>query len=298
MSTDETFLEAFIEKSIGTIPTEIRRNLAHMRSLDQSYTSLLSELRECEDEYLSRAHDIIFQLPVESRREPPQKKRRRTSTDSNSDKDDQGSSKGEDSEKKKSAESESEAENSSSDEEDKSEEFSNPKIGIPVSIPVLKTASDEEESSDNEEEPKPKTQLIIPTTEEMRREIQNPAALAKIAILRRDARQLVEEKISNANQTFLIVDDAIQKLNSDIEKFETLLKTTGQYETAVPTGGALPNDLAAIQVTPNSQDWILAKVISHDAQTGMYNLSDEDIESKKSKYLHRLIFMITNTSII
>ena len=95
---------------------------------------------------------------------------------------------------------------------------------------------------------------------------------------------MVEEKKSNANQTFCIVDDAIKKLNSDIEKFETLLKTTGQYETAVPTGGALPNDLAAIQVTPNSQDWILAKVISHDAQTGMYNLSDEDIESNKSTW--------------
>jgi hypothetical protein len=47
---------------------------------------------------------------------------------------------------------------------------------------------------------------------------------------------------------------------------------------------AKPNDLAACQVTPGSE-WILAKVIHHDLQTGMYKLSDEDIESNKSKSL-------------
>jgi len=35
-------------------------------------------------------------------------------------------------------------------------------------------------------------------------------------------------------------------------------------------------------VTPNSPDWILAKVIVHDEHTGLYNLSDEDIESNKN----------------
>lgn len=43
------------------------------------------------------------------------------------------------------------------------------------------------------------------------------------------------------------------------------------------------NDLAAVQVTPGSPDWILAKVMSHDPTTGMYRLSDEDTESNKSK---------------
>ena len=57
------------------------------------------------------------------------------------------------------------------------------------------------------------------------------------------------------------------------------MKGSGQFETS----GAQPDDLAAIQVVPNSPDWILAKVISHDIQTGMYKLSDEDIESNKSK---------------
>jgi hypothetical protein len=46
---------------------------------------------------------------------------------------------------------------------------------------------------------------------------------------------------------------------------------------------AKPNDLAACQVTQGS-DWILAKVIQHDPASGMYKLSDEDVESNKSKY--------------
>lgn len=51
------------------------------------------------------------------------------------------------------------------------------------------------------------------------------------------------------------------------------------------TGGiapAMPNDLAACQVTPGSE-WILAKVISYDQE--MYTLSDEDVESDKSTYI-------------
>jgi hypothetical protein len=43
--------------------------------------------------------------------------------------------------------------------------------------------------------------------------------------------------------------------------------------------------LAAIQVTTGSPEWFMAKVITHDPQTGMYKLSDEDNETSKSKLL-------------
>lgn len=59
-------------------------------------------------------------------------------------------------------------------------------------------------------------------------------------------------------------------------------QNTGEFHDA---GGGKPDDLAAIQVTPGSPDWILAKVMSHDAATGMYTLSDEDTESNKSTYI-------------
>jgi len=95
---------------------------------------------------------------------------------------------------------------------------------------------------------------------------------------------MTEEKISNAKQTFTLVNDAIKSLDDDLEKFEAMLKTTGQYETVVAASmsGPQPNDLAAIQVSPNSPDWILAKVITHDPRSGMFSLSDEDIESNKT----------------
>jgi len=53
-------------------------------------------------------------------------------------------------------------------------------------------------------------------------------------------------------------------------------------------GGAKPNDLAAIQVNPNSTDWILAKVISQDVETGMFQLADEDVESNKGEYSSKI----------
>jgi hypothetical protein len=61
----------------------------------------------------------------------------------------------------------------------------------------------------------------------------------------------------------------------------SLLKSSGAFEVA---GGAKPNDLAAIQVNPNSTDWILATVISQDPDTGMYQLADEDAESNKGEH--------------
>ena len=63
---------------------------------------------------------------------------------------------------------------------------------------------------------------------------------------------------------------------------EKLLLTTGEFQAP---GAGNQGDLAAIQTTPNSSEWILAKVMSYDPQTGMYRLSDEDMESNKGMLL-------------
>eukprot|EP00804_Cyclotella_cryptica_P011052 CCRYP_013523-RA/>CCRYP_013523-RA protein AED:0.11 eAED:0.11 QI:0/-1/0/1/-1/1/1/0/427 len=50
------------------------------------------------------------------------------------------------------------------------------------------------------------------------------------------------------------------------------------------SAGALhqrPKDLAAIQVLPNTSEWILAKIISYDKSSKIYTVSDEDVESDK-----------------
>jgi len=48
-----------------------------------------------------------------------------------------------------------------------------------------------------------------------------------------------------------------------------------------PPKSVQSSNLAAIQVTPNSPDWILAKILSHDKPTKMYTLSDEDLQSNQ-----------------
>lgn len=119
---------------------------------------------------------------------------------------------------------------------------------------------------------------VVPTTEELIACIENVDEMEMIDKLRKDAFQKVDEKVAIADQAYDIVDGTVRRLDADLEKLETLLKSTGEFEAL---SGPKPNDLAAIQVNPNSPDWILAKVISHDNETGMYNLSDEDVESNK-----------------
>jgi len=322
MSANETFLEKFID-NIGTIPLEIRRNLAHMRSLDENYLSLHQHLRDSEEEYLKRAHDVISVLPVQSRKKNkatedhvrhdgggncstavgdidgvnPSIRMNHANSANDGNHSTSESSSSQDSERNENqfwikhkegivvkipslpvTENANENMNTSSSDEDKdySKKSATNSQGIDIDVDI-----NTDPDTDNKQS---KTILVVPTTEELRQQIQDPYALLQIAILRRNARELVEEKSSNANQTYTIIDDIIKRLDDDIEQFETLLRTTGQYvsETAVVgTGGPQPNDLAAIQVTPNSPDWILAKVMSHDEETGVYNLSDEDIESSK-----------------
>jgi hypothetical protein len=121
-------------------------------------------------------------------------------------------------------------------------------------------------------------EIVVPTTEDLNEYLYDEAALQQISALRRDALQQSEEKVAIADQTLSLVDATVCRLDKDLQALEALLKQTGEYEVS---GVAKPNDLAAIQVTPGSPDWILAKVVTHNQETGMYKLSDEDVESNK-----------------
>lgn len=123
-------------------------------------------------------------------------------------------------------------------------------------------------------------EVVIPTTEEMMRFVTvDPGALTSIRELESLARQVADEKVAIADQTYALVDSVVKRLDADLEAMEKTLQSTGEFQVA---GVARPDDLAAVQVTSGS-DWILAKVISHDPSTGFYKLSDEDVESNKSK---------------
>lgn len=207
---------------------------------------VVQELRELEHSYLVKAHDSITDLNVSFKDENSARKKQKKESNASLE------------------EGKNESEDGASD-QDTNPFWWKPKEGIVH----------------------PKTgQVFLPTTEDFRQRIHDPKVLLHIATLRDTARQLVEEKIAVSNQSYTLIDNNILKLESDLEQMEELLKNTGQYETVIAeiTPAVQPNELAAIQVTPNSSDWILAKVISHDPKTGIFKLSDEDIESNKSKY--------------
>lgn len=120
-------------------------------------------------------------------------------------------------------------------------------------------------------------EVIIPTTEEMMELISHPEALQAIRELEASAIQQADEKVAIASQTLALVDSIVKRLDADLEGMEKILQSTGDFQAP---GMAKPDDLAAVQVSDGS-DWILAKVISHDPNTGLYRLSDEDVESSK-----------------
>jgi len=93
--------------------------------------------------------------------------------------------------------------------------------------------------------------------------------------------QKSDEKVYVAQQAFELIDTQVQRLDDDLAEMEKLLQAAGSFDTGVT---AKENDMAAAQPTPGSE-WILAKVIHHDLNTGMYELADEDVESS-NKIMH------------
>ena len=63
---DETVLEASVEH-IGTLPSEVRRNLDHVRDLDRQCAELVGQLRRAEDAYVKRAEETVLGLGLGGR---------------------------------------------------------------------------------------------------------------------------------------------------------------------------------------------------------------------------------------
>ena len=63
MSTDETYLEGFIE-GLSTLPQELRRQLELIRSLDTSAVASLAELRRLQQEYIYQVEQKMSEVEV------------------------------------------------------------------------------------------------------------------------------------------------------------------------------------------------------------------------------------------
>ena len=253
MSSNETYLEKFIE-SISTVPTEIQRNLQHMKTLDEQYSHTTEDLRDVQEEYLQGVYNVISSLQVDLH---PQRKKLKLQEMKDGTQDADTAATGSttkeetDDANKESQKTDAETEeqeatdNNSAESDNESKEtldLSNPPEGIIVPL--------------NTTEPSEETKLMIPTTEELRQMTQNKQALLEIASLRQTAQQITAEKLSTAHQNLKIVNSILQKLDQDLTEYETLLKATGQYEDTQGSVSLYVDQLAAIQVVANSQEWI------------------------------------------
>jgi hypothetical protein len=260
----ETYLEGFIE-SLSTLPAELRRNLDLMKDMDGSCSTLMEETTRLQLDYIRRVEDKIGRLEVvdgEGVRVLSNKDNVKSCYNNNKNDDDD---------------------------------------------------NDNEKMIPRDEE----LPVVIPTTEELMAYVHEPTTLSQIESLRADSLQQAEEKVEIAKQTYKMIDNLYQKLDADLRQREMELSLstrngpdfhhhpsnatatmnqlastaaglsaagtgTSSSSRTVGRGRGAPklNDLAAIQV-PGTSDWILAKVITHDPKTGMFTLSDEDVESNK-----------------
>lgn len=224
---------------VSTVPAELRRNLDLMKDLDRSSSALLQEMTQCHREYVAQVEEkLVTSLEVVDGKGVRIVPVNK-STSQPTTKD--------------------------------TESRNNTKKG--------QYKRGNEKLSSSQAAPQPADPVVvIPTTEEFLRYVNDPVALSRIKALQSDCLQQAEEKVAISQQTYDIVDNICRRLDSDIVAMEKLLLTIGEFQTSKTVGK--PNDLAAIQA-PGTSDWILTKVISFDPLVRMYNLSDEDIESSK-----------------
>jgi hypothetical protein len=256
LTSDETYLESFIEH-IQTLPSEIRRNLDLMKDLDSTCSTKLQQMAEYQKLYIQRIETKLDGLEVVDGKgvRIPKRKNKEDETSKKS------------SSSKKNTKKNKSIEDDKDDDDDEDGDY----IVIPTTEEFLRYIH---QNDDNEEEDSSSDKIV---------------SLSQIKATQQDCLQQAEEKVMIAKQTHRLVDNICRRLDIDIQHMEKLLLQTGEFQNL--PGIAKPNDLAAIQA-PGSTDWILAKVISHDPTTGMYKLSDEDVESNKSKFLQCLLFFI------
>ena len=60
--SDETYLEAFVESISATVPNEMRRNLEHLRDLDNAGCKLIEEWRDRQDECLKGVEESLLKV--------------------------------------------------------------------------------------------------------------------------------------------------------------------------------------------------------------------------------------------
>lgn len=90
---------------------------------------------------------------------------------------------------------------------------------------------------------------------------------------RQRAAQLADEKVQIAEQAHDLAEIHLARLNVELVKFEEFLRTSGDFAVT----NASPGEQVAARA---GEEWILARVLEYNINTGVYLVSDEDDHNK------------------
>jgi hypothetical protein len=105
------------------------------------------------------------------------------------------------------------------------------------------------------------------------KEMNMETALADVKSKRLRVQQMVDEKVQIANQTRDRCDIHLDRLDTELSKFEEILRTSGEFSAT----GAAPGEEVAAKV---DDEWILSRVKEYNINTGFYTVADVDDATK------------------
>mmetsp|Transcript_12602 Transcript_12602/g.24887 ORF Transcript_12602/g.24887 Transcript_12602/m.24887 type:complete len:288 (+) Transcript_12602:126-989(+) len=111
------------------------------------------------------------------------------------------------------------------------------------------------------------------------------AALVDIRAKRRKAQHMADEKVSVADQACAECDIHLDRLDTELARFEEHLRTSGDFAAA---GAVLGEQVAARP----ADEWILGRVKEYTIQTGVYVIMDEDDDKHSYEVSENLVVVL------
>ncbi|CAM9430405.1 unnamed protein product, partial [Phaeothamnion confervicola] len=127
--------------------------------------------------------------------------------------------------------------------------------------------------------------------------IEEPETMALLEAKRMKARQMVDEKVAIAEQTYEMVEPYLKRIRLDAVTLEEKLKAAAGEVEVVVSGGAKPNDEVAMKLDVLEDLWVLARVLDYSADTGEYQVMDADDNTKKYVLPEQQVVLLEGKSV-
>mmetsp|Transcript_24211 Transcript_24211/g.33134 ORF Transcript_24211/g.33134 Transcript_24211/m.33134 type:complete len:263 (-) Transcript_24211:465-1253(-) len=113
----------------------------------------------------------------------------------------------------------------------------------------------------------------------------DPQIREELKAKRQRAQQMADEKVQIAVQTYDLADIQLNRLDAELLKFEEYLRTSGDFSATTASPGE------QIAAKPE-EEWILARVLEYDINSGYYTCADEDDPNKMYSLSESQVFIL------